>query len=193
MRRAKYHASSPAATVEGDNAVTIVHSLDASGFHPEDLRGRLLRFYSGEGRRIENWKSLDEILQPKTRDDEFFFQRKVAKAIVDRGYTVRAEVRVGDHRIDLVVDGVTDNLAVACDGDRWHTLEHEQDDVARQMIVERLDWRFLRLRGGEFFHDPGRALEPLRGRREELGIHPPATNGAPTPTEGITKEIIEDA
>ncbi len=171
----------------------IVHSVDGSVFHPEDLRGRLLRFYSEEGRRIENWKSVEEILQPKTRDDEFFFQRKVAKAIVDRGYTVRAEVRVGHYRIDLVVDGLTDSLAVECDGDRWHTLEHEQDDVARQMILERLGWRFVRIRGGEFFRDPDRAVESVWKRLEELEIHPVATNGPPSPTEGITKEIIEDA
>ncbi|MBI4199722.1 MAG: hypothetical protein HY535_04540 [Chloroflexi bacterium] len=171
----------------------IVHSADASVFHPEDLRGRLLRFYSGEGRRIENWRSVEEILQPKTRDDEFFFQRKVAKAIVDRGYAVRAEVRVSHYRIDLVVDGVTDSLAVECDGDRWHTLEREQDDVARQMDLERHGWRFAHIRGGEFFRNPDRALESLWRRLEELGIHPVATNGSPTPTEGITKEIIEEA
>ena len=171
----------------------VVHTAEASAFHPEDLRGRLLRFYSGEGRRIENWKHVEEILQPTSRDDEFFFQRKVAKAIVDRGYAVRAEVRVGHYRIDLVVDGITDSLAVECDGDRWHTLEHEQDDVARQMILERLGWRFVRIRGGEFFRNPERTLEPLWTRLEELGIRPVETNGSPAPTEGVTKEIIEDA
>ncbi len=93
----------------------------------------------------------------------------------------------------MVVDGVTDSLAVECDGDRWHTLDREQDDVARQMTLERLGWRFVRIRGGEYFRHPERALEFLWKRLEELGIHPVETNGAPTPTEGITNEIIADA
>ena len=168
----------------------IVHSADPNVFHEQDLRGRLLRFYSGEGRRIETWKRVEDVLTSKTPDDEFYFQRLVARAIVDRGYAVRAEVRVGHYRIDLVVDGTTDSLAVECDGDRWHTLEHAEEDAGRQMVLERMGWRFVRIRGGAYFRNPESALEPLWRRLEELGIHPITVNGDPTAEDGVAKEIL---
>ena len=167
----------------------IVHSVDPNVFHEQDLRGRLLRYYSGEGRRIENWKRVEEVLTSKTPDDEFYFQRLVARAIVDRGYAVRAEVRVGHFRIDLVVDGTSDSLAVECDGDRWHPLEKTEEDIKRQLVLERMGWRFARIRGGEYFRHPGKALEPLWRRLEEFGIHPVTVNGDPTTEDGVAKEI----
>ena len=43
----------------------------------------------------------------------------------------RAEVEVGHYRIDLVIDGENDSLAIECDGERWHTLDNLAEDAAR--------------------------------------------------------------
>jgi len=133
---------------------------------------------------------VEEILDdPET----YYFQRRVARAIVDRGYPVRAEVRVGHFRIDLVVDGAAGSLAVECDGDRWHTLQNFDEDISRQLILERMGWRFVRVRGGQFFRNPEAALRPLWTRLEELSITPAHTVAAMNPTDGIAAAVIARA
>jgi hypothetical protein len=71
----------------------------------------------------------------------------------------------------LVTDGER-TLAVECDGDRYHTLETLEQDVARQMILERCGYRFERIRGSKYFADPESALTPVFERIAELGIQP---------------------
>lgn len=153
----------------------IVHSIDAGQLNPEDMRARLLSHYGLTDQREQNWKEVDELLSDHER---FYFQRLVANRIIDRGYRVRAEVEVGHCRIDLVVDGDQGSLAVECDGDRWHTLDNLSDDVARQMTLERLGWKFARIRGGEFFRNPDQSLQSLWMRLIELGITPQSSEAS---------------
>src|SRR2546429_430949 len=40
------------------------------------------------------------------------------------------------------------------------------------MTLERLGWKFARIRGGEFFRDPDKALHSLWSRLMALGIAP---------------------
>jgi very-short-patch-repair endonuclease len=167
----------------------IVHSIDAAAFHPEDMRGRLLTHFAGGDRRDRNWREIDEILRDPER---YHFQRLVAQRIIDRGYRLRAEVRVGQYRIDFVIDGDADSLAVECDGERWHTLDTHRDDVARQMLLERIGWKFFRVRGGEYFRDPERALAPLWRRLEDLGIRPP-TDGPAVARTDLVSELLGTA
>jgi hypothetical protein len=61
-------------------------------------------------------------------------------------------------------------LAIECDGDRWHTLENLDDDMARQAILERLGWRFARIRGSHFFRNADKAMEVVFSRLRELEI-----------------------
>lgn len=166
----------------------LVHSIDAATFHPGDMRARLLTHYGQPDQRARTWRSVEEIL----RDDRYYFQRLVARQIVDRGYRARAEVRVGRYRIDLVIDGERDSLAVECDGERWHTLDSHRDDVARQITLERLGWKFLRIRGGQYFRDPDRALDPPWRRLHDLGIQP-AHHEANEDPAGLGAEIIGGA
>jgi len=78
----------------------------------------------------------------------------------------------------LVVEGKT-RLAIECDGDRWHGPEKFDDDMARQRQLERAGWRFWRVWGSVFDHDPDSALGPLWALLTELGIEPmPATDGS---------------
>jgi len=139
----------------------------------EDLSKSLLR------RRL-----LEYCLNPK-RDtgvgevDRFDsdFERLVCARIRARGFHVRTQVPAGEQsfqpfRIDLVVDGMQNSLAVECDGDTWHGPDHYERDDARQRQLERAGWQFFRLGSGNFSADPDRALEPLWEELERLGIRP---------------------
>ncbi|MFN9977850.1 MAG: hypothetical protein ACK58T_48880, partial [Phycisphaerae bacterium] len=115
------------------------------------------------------------------------------------GYRVLPQYKAGRKRIDLVVEGRS-RLAIECDGDRFHTDENFDEDMARQRQLERAGWIFERVRGSGFQHDPDAALIPIWSRLKELGIDPmPPTDGSgsgdgyipqipdrdPTPTRSI--------
>ena len=57
----------------------------------------------------------------------------------------------------LSLKGRKGRLAVECDGDQWHGADRYEQDIARQRDLERAGWLFVRIRGGEFYRDPGRA------------------------------------
>jgi hypothetical protein len=69
----------------------IAYSVDASHFHPEDMRARLLTHYAHRDEQARNWRDVSEVL----RDDRYYFQRLVAQQIIQRGYRVRAEACTG--------------------------------------------------------------------------------------------------
>jgi very-short-patch-repair endonuclease len=105
------------------------------------------------------------------------FERDVFQVITDRGFHVRTQVCVGDptshrYRIDLVVEGMQGRLAIECDGDSWQGAERYEEDLARQRDLERAGWPFIRIRGSDFYHDRGRASEPLWRELHRLGIRP---------------------
>ena len=95
----------------------------------------------------------------------------------NRGFHIRTQVCVGDptnhrYRIDLVVEGMQGRLAVECDGDQWHGPDRYEQDMARQRDLERAGWQFVRVRGGDFYRDRAKALEPLWAELDRLGIKP---------------------
>ena len=64
-------------------------------------------------------------------------------------------------------------LAVECDGDRYRSPESLAEDTARQAVLERLGWQFVRIRGSAFYRDPDAAFRRVFDRLSELGIEPP--------------------
>lgn len=93
-----------------------------------------------------------------------WFEVDVFNDIISRGYSVKPQFEVarGKYFIDLVTflpDG--SKIAIECDGDRWHGPDRYQDDMMRQKVLERCGWQFFRVRGGEYYLDRVKALEPL--------------------------------
>ena len=56
------------------------------------------------------------------------------------------------------VEGGGKNLAVECDGDRFHPFEKLKEDMERQAILERQGWKFARIRGNHFFRNPDQSF-----------------------------------
>ncbi|MBU4267430.1 MAG: DUF559 domain-containing protein, partial [Acidobacteria bacterium] len=141
-----------------------------------------------------------------------WFEVDVFFKIIDRGYRVLPQYPVNERRIDLVVEGLYGRLAVECDGDEAH-MDRWEDDQIRQKELERYGWTFWRVRGGDYYRDPDKALEELWETLERLKITPrykwesekdqskkqetsdAYTSGEYTEadeTEDIEKETIED-
>ncbi len=128
------------------------------------------------------YRLLSYMLEP-TRDTtqeseqrfESKFERDVYRQITDRAYHVRTQVCVGDpanhkYRIDLVVEGMQGRLAVECDGDEWHGPDRYEADMARQRDLERAGWQIVRIRGGDFYRNPSKAMEVIWAELNRLGI-----------------------
>ncbi len=150
----------------------VVHSLDPkTNLKPGDLRRRLIEH------ALDPAALLRELEQGLSRT-ESEFERKVLAALVSRGYKVKPQWAVGKYRIDLVVEGEKKRLAIECDGDRYHPIDKIPNDMARQAVLERLGWKFVRIRGSEFFLDAEQALRSVWRRLDELGIAPRASEEA---------------
>ncbi len=145
------------------NQLWVVHSVGLDAFHSDDPRRWLLEYCTTP--------QDDATARAALERTESQFERDVLNRIVARGYSrVHTQYPVGGFRIDIVIEGPENRLAVECDGDYWHGPEMWDHDRARQTVLERAGWTFERIRGSSFYRDPDAALRPLWQRLEALGI-----------------------
>jgi very-short-patch-repair endonuclease len=101
------------------------------------------------------------------------FEREMFDALHYMGYALDTQVRVGNHRIDIVVEGELDRrLAVECDGDRYHGPDRWPDDMQRQRTLERAGWRFWRCFASRFVRERDIALRELCDLLDAMDIKP---------------------
>jgi very-short-patch-repair endonuclease len=130
----------------------LVHSLDPRrDLQPGDLRAALIEHVRDPGARRR-------ALQDAQRRAESPFEMAVMERLVDAGYRVEPQVWVGQYRIDMVVSDGREQVALECDGDRFHGVDEIPLDMARQAVLERAGWRFIRIRGTRFYRDPERTM-----------------------------------
>jgi very-short-patch-repair endonuclease len=168
----------------------VVFSLDPEkDVKPGDLRRRLLEHaFDPKGTAVAQERE-------RTESD---FERRVLSALVDRGFGVKSQVEVGAYRLDLVVEGANSRVAIECDGDRFHPIEALDKDLERQAVLERLGWRFLRIRGTAFYRQPGREMDRLLKRLQELGVEPVDLRGRSVvpmvqPVSEVHEEVVRRA
>ncbi len=144
----------------------LVYSLDpAKDLKPGDLRRRLIEHALDPG-------AITRELKQSSERTESRFEREVLGYLVRAGYRATPQWAVGSYRIDFVVEGGGRRVALECDGDRYHNLESLPQDMQRQAILERLGWRFIRIRGSAFFRDPEKVMQSVFKKLEEAGIPP---------------------
>lgn len=159
------------ATSRARDQVFLFHSVKLSDIsNPECVRYKLLSWYQNPPlKRIEAGL---EVLKAKADSP---FEIDVGSIIIHRGYRVIPQfepLKDRQYRIDLVVQGQKDRLAVECDGDRWHGEKDWENDQRRETQLRRADWSFWRLSSSTFYRDREAALSPLWERLDDLGITP---------------------
>lgn len=103
------------------------------------------------------------------------FEKEVADYLIMKGYKIEQQYQAGSYFIDIVVfsDNLSMPIAVECDGERWHyTDEQIENDLKRQFILERIGWKFIRIRGGNYFKDKEITMKEVCKKLEELGVYP---------------------
>lgn len=164
------------------NQMWVVHSVDPDRFALGDLRRELILHCQNPG-------VLDTAVTDLEARCDSDFERQVVRRILAAGYRrVRVQHPVGRYRLDIVVEGPESRLAVECDGDRWHGEDVWHQDRARQQVLERAGWTFVRIRGSAFYRDPERAMAPLWRRLEELNI-PHGEDWVETATRSMVRTV----
>jgi very-short-patch-repair endonuclease len=153
----------------------LFHSVTEEMLKPDDLKAKALRHFKNptEG-RIASPSDLMALCQSN-------FEREVLSRLMDLGYGVRPQVKVGPYSIDLVVEGEDDHrLAIELDGDQYHGPERWAEDLARQRVMERVGWRFWRCWGSSFRLDPDGCMDDLIRSLNTMKIEPLGAAEAPT-------------
>ena len=149
----------------------VVDSLDpARDLKPGDLRKTLIDYVCApeaqDGTRRED--------RPATPLED-----RVAQALSSRGYRLEHDRAVGAYRLKLVVLCGSAAAAIECDGEDTGGEGRIREDMARQTILQRLGWRFLRIRGSEFYRDPKKCMDRVARELEAFGITPEADRPVP--------------
>ena len=147
--------------------IWIIDSLDpANDLKPGDIRKTLID-YSINPQAIEMRETEIE------EKAESPFEAEVAKFLSYKGYHLVQQWKVGAYRLDMVVVCGKKTVAIECDGERWHSSEEKiREDMERQTILERLGWRFIRIRGSEYYQDKEKTMKCVIKKLENFGIEP---------------------
>lgn len=170
----------------------VVHSLNpATDLKSNDLRLRLIQ-------HAEDPKAFTTEVSKVLLRAESPFEEAVIKDLMTAGYRVFTQWEVGAYRIDLVVKGSKGRIAIECDGDRYHPQEKLADDMNRQLILERLGWSFIRIRGTEYFRNPEKAmkrvfLELERHQIDAIGISENTNSDLAPKSSPLKEKIIREA
>jgi very-short-patch-repair endonuclease len=164
----------------------VVHSLNhETDLKVGDLRRSLIEHAIDPDSKVAEWRRLRARVDRRSGE----FEERVLKALLQRHYAVTPQYRVGAYVLDFVVHGDSQRVALECDGDRYHTLENLQEDMARQAVLERRGWRFIRIRGTDFFRRPSEAMNIVYEKLERVGIRPSQQNSGPS--SSATNALVE--
>jgi len=141
----------------------LFHSVSKHELHPDCMRRRLLEYC---------YHPRTQVLPQDLSLCESGFERDTASELVRLDYRLIPQYPVAGKRIDLVVEGAKTRLAIECDGDDWHGPDRYEADMARQRMLERCGWKFVRIRGSAFYANRQREVARVVEQLHTLGIDP---------------------
>lgn len=145
------------------NQLWVVHSLDVSSdLKAGDMRRDLIEY-------VMCPRSFEEQIEEIKSKADSPFEVSIAKELKLRGYNIVQQWKVGSYKIDMVAVYGDNKIAIECDGELYHSGDEKiREDMERQTILERLGWRFIRIRGSEYYRNPKKTMERVIN---ELGIY----------------------
>lgn len=147
----------------------VIHSLNPEGdLKHNDLRLMLIHHAANAGRPKNGESQAEPVLRLGSE-----LERQMLERLQEEKFQTLVGVPVGEFLIDLVVVGRKGNrVAVQCDGDRIISREDLETTLNRQMTLERLGWKFIRVRGSEFLRRPDETFAKIKRRLKNLDIQP---------------------
>lgn len=167
------------------NQLWVVHSLDTlNDLKIGDMRKDLIEYANNPYTVIEKIKTVNARAESP-------FEISVGRDLVSKGYHIVPQWKVGSYRIDMVAISGDSKVAIECDGELYHTgYDKVLEDMERQTILERLGWRFIRIRGSEYYRNPKDTIELVISELDEYGINAEDFN---SDTDSLTNqsELLE--
>lgn len=146
--------------------IWLVNSLDsANDLKSDDLRKGLIDYF-------KNPKAFENQREEIVAKADSPFEVEVVSYLVNRGYHVTQQWLVGSYRLDMVVQYNNKKVAIECDGEKYHGPDMVAADMERQTILERIGWKFIRLRGSEYYNNKEAAMNRVIADLYALGIEP---------------------
>ena len=171
------------------NQVWLVYSFDHKLLKEDDMRRNLIDYALNAHQIMQ--KDIEEKYGINALSDSEF-EKEVAQELKTAGYCFEQQYPVGAYRIDMVVQGDSNRIALECDGEKWHsTPEQIANDMQRQTILERLGWQFIRLRGGQYYRNKERAIEWLKDELKKYSIYPKQQQTNSNNTTNNNSELLE--
>ncbi len=162
----------------------VVHSLDPDNdLKSDDIRLKLIRHAADP-------ESTAKALYKHTPTELNDMEAAVSAHLSALGYTMTSRRMVGNYTVALTCEGEGGRVAIECDGDGKYDRDIIVDELNKQSVLERLGWRFLRLRASEYYRDPAAFLEKLTGMLRELAIKPGSGSAK---TENLVEKVIARA
>ena len=175
------------------NQLWVIHSLNpGTDLKPGDLRLRMIQ-------HAENPKALRlsiEATQKKADPKSVVFEPMVIRDLMQEGFRITPQFEVGAYTIDMVVEGASKRVAIECDGDRYHPPEKLIDDIQRQMVLERLGWTFIRIRGTEYFRHRESTRKRVIAELDSMGIErlgPASLKFESEATDELRRRVLQRA
>ncbi|TAN43996.1 MAG: hypothetical protein EPN22_08435 [Nitrospirae bacterium] len=178
------------ATSRARDQVFLFHSVKLADIkNPDCARYKLLDWYLNPP--LAEMEAGLEVLRQKAESP---FEIEVGEQIIKKGFRVIPQFKPlpndFQYRIDLVVQGSNNRLAVECDGDRYHGPEKWEHDQKRETQLRRAGWKFWRISGSTFYRNKDKALEGLWQVLDAEGIEPLLfTQQSKNDTSAIPQEI----
>lgn len=152
------------ATSRARDQLWVVHSLNPErDLNQEDLRYKLIQ-HIREPRNAEDESSI--------KLAESVFEKEVMTSLISLGYKVIPQYKVGSYRIDMIIYNGDKRVALECDGEKYHGEDKVEDDLMRQIQLERLGWNFIRLRGSLYFSDKEKGIDYIVDKLNKMDIYP---------------------
>lgn len=149
----------------------VVTSIDKNHeLKPEDIRFQLLSYAQDPAAYMRESSALDRSIEANSESD---FEKRMAFCLKKLGYNFEQQYHVGSYRLDFVVKYQNHQIALECDGDCYHSSASQvAHDLERQTVLERLGWRFVRIRGSQFYRNPKPTIRRMVDEFKRLGILP---------------------
>ena len=159
LTKKEYCRSFNVATSRAKEQMILIYSVRPEELSKECLRYKLITYCTTYNRIREKEK---EFLFESVFEKDFYKEMKKS------GYELIPQFRVGKYRIDFVVENEEKKkVAIECDGDIYHTLEDYEKDMARQGVLERCGWKFVRIRASQFYYDRENSMRELIDKVKE--------------------------
>lgn len=145
------------------NQLWLFYSISMENLNPDCVRTKLLRYCLDPCRVKDNETKGQYVFQSN-------FHKEVFTMITKRGYNITPSVRLGNYKVDFVVEGDNSRVAIECDDGQWNGIEEWETGHEGQMTLERVGWTFHKIRASEFYRNPEKTMDRLWVRLKHLGI-----------------------